>query len=87
MTSAQQQQVTIFVDALDEVGMESARETARYFHHINDRVASASAAAKICISSRHYPIPCTVRGVEVVVEKYNGNDITAFIHNRLNLDY
>ncbi|KAJ9654751.1 hypothetical protein H2198_006269 [Neophaeococcomyces mojaviensis] len=86
VTSAQQQQVTVFIDALDEAGEESARETARYFHNINDRVASASAVAKICISCRHYPIPCTVRGVEVVVEKHNGDDITAFVHDRLDLD-
>ncbi|KAK5075728.1 hypothetical protein LTR70_010043 [Exophiala xenobiotica] len=63
VTSAQQQQVTVFIDALDEAGEDLARETARYFHHINDRVASTSAAAKICISCRHYPIPSTIRGV------------------------
>lgn len=77
LTSAQQQQVTVFIDALDEAGEESARDTARYFHHINDRVASASAAAKSCISCRQYPIPSTVRGAEVWVEKHNGRAVSA----------
>ena len=83
--SAQQHPVTIFVDALDEAGEQSAREMATFFHRINDLTVTAEAETKICISCRHYPVPATVPGIEVCVEKYNGNDIATFVEDRLDL--
>jgi ankyrin repeat protein len=85
-TSAQQQQMTIFIDALDEAGEESAQEIAGYFHRVLEAIVSVSANARICISCRHYPIASTVHGVEVVVEEHNGDDIIAFLDDPLNLD-
>ncbi|KAF7511557.1 hypothetical protein GJ744_004145 [Endocarpon pusillum] len=86
VTSAQHQPVTIFVDALDEAGEQSAREMATYFHHINDRTVIAAAQTKICISCRHYPVPATVPGIEVCVEKHNSNDIATFVKDHLHLN-
>jgi ankyrin repeat domain-containing protein 50 len=56
ITSAEQRPVTIFVDALDEAGEQSAVKVATYFHELHDRINSALTTAKICISCRHYPI-------------------------------
>lgn len=87
LLSAQRRQVTIFIDALDEAGEQHAREIARYLHLLNDRIGATSSTCKICISSRHHPVPSTIPGVEIVVESHNRDDIAAFIHTRLSLEY
>ncbi|RMJ24156.1 hypothetical protein PHISP_04962, partial [Aspergillus sp. HF37] len=81
IASAKRQQVTIFVDALDETGQKFASELAKYFHKVNYRAAQEDAAAKICISCRHYPIPTSVPGIEVWVENHNSDDIATFVHH------
>lgn len=86
LRSARHHQVYVFVDALDEAGEQSAREIATYFHQINDRVAACSATLKICISSRHYPVPTNTPGVEIYVERYNGDDILKYIRDHFMFD-
>ncbi|KAJ5718810.1 hypothetical protein N7488_004456 [Penicillium malachiteum] len=80
---AAQQQVTIFVDALDEAGEESARKLAGYFHQLNDHATKNAAMLKICISCRHYPIMANSGTTEITVEKHNDNDIAMYIKGHL----
>ena len=75
-------QMVIFVDALDEAG-EDARNIADYFHRLNDLAKQRSLPIRICMSCRHYPIVAARESLEIWVEKYNDNDIAAYVRNRL----
>ncbi|KAJ6000741.1 hypothetical protein N7481_001150 [Penicillium waksmanii] len=76
LASARNQPLTIFVDALDEVGEKSAQQLADYFHRLNIRAEKCN--LKICISCRHYPI-VNHRGIEITVENHNHDDITCYV--------
>ena len=83
---AAQQQVTIFVDALDEAGEEDAQKLAKYFHQLNDAAINSTAMVRICISCRHYPVVASVGTsavVEIVAEKHNHDDIATYIRDHL----
>ncbi|CAI7639135.1 unnamed protein product [Penicillium pancosmium] len=81
LESASRQHVTIFVDALDEAGSESAQQLAAYFHRLIDRAGKAS--LHVCISCRHYPIVRSNRAIEVHMEDRNHDDIAAYIRDTL----
>ncbi|KAJ5624882.1 hypothetical protein N7510_001191 [Penicillium lagena] len=83
VASASRQQVTVFVDALDEAGTESAQQLAAYFHRLIDRAEKKNAAVKICISCRHYPIMESARAIEIYVEDHNRADIATYIKDIL----
>ncbi|KAH8650891.1 ankyrin repeat-containing domain protein [Tricladium varicosporioides] len=77
--------VTIFVDALDEAGVDTARELAEYFQVLNNRPAVGMNKTKICISCRHYPI-VTLAGdtsLDIHVEDENKEDISVYVHDKL----
>lgn len=82
---AQWREVTIFVDALDEAGSETAAELVNYFHRLNDSVIAAGpgSCTKICISCRHYPVVARNSSLEILVEEENHRDIWSFVHWRL----
>lgn len=86
VNSALSQQITIFIDALDEIGVRYAEEIVRYLHQIYDRAAAIDAKLKLCVASRHYPVVSTAKGSEVWVEQHNGDDINNWIHDYLDLD-
>ncbi|RDL35776.1 uncharacterized protein BP5553_06388 [Venustampulla echinocandica] len=71
--------ITIFVDALDEAGSDTANELAGYFHRLNDTLADGNRAGKICISCRHYPILAANTPLHVCVEDENHNDIARYV--------
>lgn len=83
LASASRQHVTIFIDALDETGAESAQQLAAYFHQLIDRSEKSNAAVQICISCRHYPIMETARDIEIYVEDHNNEDIAIYIKDIL----
>ncbi|CAI7647155.1 unnamed protein product [Penicillium bialowiezense] len=83
LASASRQQVTVFVDALDETGAESARQLAAYFHRLIDRAAHENAAVRVCISCRHYPIIGSAHTMEIHVEQHNRKDIATYIQDIL----
>ncbi|KAJ5548418.1 hypothetical protein N7513_005652 [Penicillium frequentans] len=83
LTSADRQPVTVFVDALDEAGAESAQQLATYFHRLIDLARTKKAAVQICISCRHYPIIGNVQAIEINVEDHNGEDISQYIKDAL----
>ncbi|KAJ5894868.1 hypothetical protein N7495_006559 [Penicillium taxi] len=83
LDSANQQPVTIFVDALDEAGAESAQWLAAYFHRLIDRAQRKALPLQICISCRHYPILENARAIEIYVEEHNHEDIATYIKDIL----
>jgi hypothetical protein len=83
LTSAKQQQVMVFVDALDEAGAESAQYLAGYFHRIFIRAEEIQAAVQICISCRHHPIMEDIQAGEIHVENHNHDDIAIYIKDTL----
>ncbi|CAI7668811.1 unnamed protein product [Penicillium manginii] len=83
LTSANQKQVRVFVDALDETGAESAQKLASYFHRLSSRAGKEKLPLQICISCRHYPIISSPQAVEVCVEDHNQGDIATYIDDVL----
>lgn len=80
---ATQQQVTIFVDALDEAGSDTFQRLADYFHQLNQDATKNAANVKICISCRHYPIVDKFPAKEIIVEAHNDKDIATYIKHHL----
>ncbi|KAJ5548876.1 hypothetical protein N7513_006110 [Penicillium frequentans] len=83
LASACRQHVTVFVDALDEAGTDSAQQLAAYFHRLIDRAEKKNAAIRICISCRHYPIIGGAQAMEIHVEQHNHKDIATYIKDTL----
>ncbi|KAJ5346185.1 hypothetical protein N7452_004189 [Penicillium brevicompactum] len=83
LASARRQHVTVFVDALDETGTESAQQLAAYFHQLINRAAKRNAAIRVCISCRHYPIIGSAQTMEIHVEQHNQKDIATYIKDIL----
>ena len=81
LESASRQHVTVFIDALDEAGAESAQQLAAYFHRLIDRAGNVD--LHVCISCRHYPIAKSPRATEVYMEDHNHDDIAAYIKDTL----
>ena len=78
-----QRAVTIFVDALDECGEESAKNLLTYFSHLARHAKEREAQVKICFSSRHYPILSSDIIPGVYVEEGNSKDIESYVRERL----
>ncbi|KAJ5640058.1 uncharacterized protein N7484_007920 [Penicillium longicatenatum] len=83
LASANRQSVTVFVDALDEAGAESAQQLTTYFHRLIDRAGKKNLAVQICISCRHYPIMGNDQAMEINVEDHNYDDISTYIKDTL----
>jgi ankyrin repeat protein len=83
LSSASRQHVTVFVDALDEAGAESAQQLAAYFHQLINRAEKSNVAIQICISSRHYPIMEITQAIEIYVEDHNHEDIATYTKDML----
>ena len=67
--------VTIYIDALDECGLEEERRLASYLQDLTTKEP-----VKICFSCRHYPHMSMTDCSEILVEKENGNDIVKYIN-------
>ncbi|KAK1141501.1 tRNA pseudouridine synthase 1 [Aspergillus melleus] len=83
VASAQRKPVTTILDALDEVGEQSAPELVTHFNQLEEELAVVDAKAKFYISSRHYPVLSDSPGLGIHMEAHNGHDIALFINNRL----
>jgi ankyrin repeat protein len=76
--------ITIFIDALDEAGVEAAAELVAYFHILNDRLIADNIVTRICISCRHYPVVSDNSSLGIHVEDENYRDILIFVQDWLN---
>ncbi|CAG8942806.1 unnamed protein product [Penicillium salamii] len=83
LLSASQKQITVFVDALDESGAESAQQMAAYFHRLVDNAEERDVSVRVCISCRHYPIMEITGAKEIYVEDHNHDDISRYIRDLL----
>jgi Ankyrin repeats (3 copies)/Ankyrin repeats (many copies) len=83
--AAESRPITLFVDALDEAGADTASELAEYFHELNKLVVE-SKTTKICISCRHYPVASSNTSLEIHVEDENQNDIATYVEEKLNTE-
>ncbi|CAG8133409.1 unnamed protein product [Penicillium olsonii] len=83
LASAKRKPIIVFVDALDEAGVTSARQLAQYFHQLVDRAEEASLPLQVYISCRHYPIVETSQVTEISVEDHNEGDLAAYIRDLL----
>ncbi|CAG7979961.1 unnamed protein product [Penicillium nalgiovense] len=83
LMSATHQQVTIFVDALDETGQFSAQQLAGYLHQLSRSARRARVILKICFSCRHYPIVDSDEAIGITVEHHNFMDIVSYVRDKL----
>lgn len=83
LSSASRKQVTVFVDALDESGAESAQQMAAYFHQLVNNAEKLDVSVRVCISCRHYPIIEITGTEEIYVEDHNHDDISRYIRDLL----
>jgi Cdc6-like AAA superfamily ATPase len=60
--------ITIFVDALDECGTESAKKLLAYFIELTKTDGRQESQLRICFSSRHYPVIGLGRIPKILVE-------------------
>lgn len=74
------QPITIFIDALDECGEETARSLLNFFY---EQTHSEATRARICVSSRHYPILGLDSIPALAMEENNASDIIWYTQDRL----
>jgi ankyrin repeat protein len=74
------QPVTVYIDALDECGEETAKTLLTYFRK---QTECEAAQVRICVSSRHYPNLDLNDIPSVSVEERNTDDIIWFTRERL----
>ncbi|KAJ5855042.1 hypothetical protein N7534_007585 [Penicillium rubens] len=82
LKSAAHQQVTLFVDALDETGETFAQQLLDYLHELNCSGHRTRVTLKICFSCRHYPIVNSDETIEITVEHHNFRDIASYITDK-----
>ncbi|KAH7308422.1 hypothetical protein B0I35DRAFT_380188, partial [Stachybotrys elegans] len=75
--------VAIYVDALDECGKDQAKGLLAYFKELMGGIEREKGCAKICFSSRHYPILALDTIPTISVEERNDKDIRWFLQDRL----
>ncbi|RDH16249.1 hypothetical protein M747DRAFT_267006 [Aspergillus niger ATCC 13496] len=75
--------VIVFIDALDECGKDSARTLLTYFKDLMEAVKCKGGQAKICLSSRHYPILGHHMIPSICMEQQNTNDIQRVVGGML----
>lgn len=79
--AAQSKNITLFVDALDEAGLDGI-DLASYFHELNAKLRAGHCNARICISCRKYPVIAPNVSLKVYVEKENGGDIQTYVERK-----
>ncbi|KFZ03150.1 hypothetical protein V502_11189 [Pseudogymnoascus sp. VKM F-4520 (FW-2644)] len=79
--AAQSRNITLFVDALDEAGIDGS-DLASYFHELNGKLRIGKGNARICISCRKYPVLASNLCLKVYVEKENKGDIKTYVERK-----
>jgi len=85
MKMANQQRITIIVDALDEAGVEAANELLTYFHMLIQNLPKFEVDVRVCIACRHYPVmEVDIPGYTIVVDTQNRLDIGNYVKQTIN---
>lgn len=80
--------IFIYIDALDECGLEEETTLTEYLQTLTDFQGSTEdMPIKICFSCRHYPHIHFQNRLEILVEKENKEDITTHIRTVLEAKY
>lgn len=79
--------VTIFVDALDECGVDgtstAARDIVRLFETAMSDAIRDGRNVNLCVSGRHYPNIAFCKSIGVIMEDNNQKSISSFIRKSL----
>lgn len=83
-----QDQVTCYIDAMDECRQSDIESIVQYFDNLGDALVLDGKAFHVCLSSRHYPNLRSSKSVELVLENQQGHDedIRRYIKQRLLVD-
>jgi hypothetical protein len=86
--SLDQDQVTCYIDAMDECHEKDIDDIIQYFDHLGDALVADEKRFYVCLSSRHYPSLRASKSVEVVLDNQYGHDkdIRQYIRQRLMID-
>lgn len=86
--SLNQEQVTCYVDAMDECHENDIDVIIQYFDNLGDAVVAEGKRFYVCLSSRLYPNLRSSKSVELVLEDQDGHDedLQQYIHQRLLID-
>jgi hypothetical protein len=86
--SLEQDQVTCYIDAMDECRHDEIENIVQYFDNLGDALVAKRNMFYLCLSSRHYPNLRFSKSVELVLENQYGHDedIRRYIHQRLLID-
>lgn len=86
--SLDQDQVTCYIDAMDECRHEDIENIIQYFDDLGDALVANGKLFYVCLSSRHYPNLRFSKSVELVLESQYGHnkDVRQYIHQRLLID-
>ncbi|KAJ6032542.1 hypothetical protein N7540_003274 [Penicillium herquei] len=76
---------TIFVDALDECDLFSARDLAYFLRDLTISANEKGAALNICLSSRLFPSITLSRCPEIFMDRSNRLDIATYVGNRFSI--
>ena len=81
----QDENVTLYVDALDECDEDEIRGAIEHFEDLSMSAASNGIRLQICFASRYYPQISLQRSLELSIESQSEHlqDIRTYIHNKL----
>lgn len=76
-----QRAITVFIDALDEMGEGPAVDLIAYFERHHDKDIPRHSKFRLCFSCRYYPKLAEENSLSIAVEKENSRDINSLIEN------
>jgi hypothetical protein len=83
-----QDQVTCYIDAMDECHHSDIDNLIQYFDNLGDAIVVERKRFFVCLSSRHYPNLRSSKSIELMLESQDGHDkdIQQYIQRRLMID-
>ena len=83
LKAAMVRSLQIYIDALDECGVEAASKLIDTFRRVLGKVRIKHGTIKVCFSCRHYPEITINDGLDIIVEKENSADIRKYVDTQL----
>jgi hypothetical protein len=74
-----------FVDGLDECEQSGMREMALFFRELTSTAYKADAKLSVCLSSREFPRVSVGRCPEILIDRFNGDEIQRYVHRKLTM--
>ncbi|KAI6779949.1 Ankyrin-1 [Emericellopsis cladophorae] len=85
VVSLEEENLTFFVDALDECDEQQMTDMLEFLEDVAQRCLARNTFLLVCFSSRHYPYIDIRNGIRVILENQPGHtaDLNKYIDNRL----